>query len=298
MQLIDTHAHINFKPYSDDWKDVVQRAHDSGVRLVNVGTNLETSRRAVEIAEEVGDGMVAAIGIHPIHLAKSITEDATFGGEKYSFTTKSESFDKREFFELAQSKKVVAVGESGLDFFHLNDFKADNMTTDEYIALQKETLYEIMGFAREIGKPHIFHCRDAYDEFVELVEEFNDNSDGGSGSGGEVKGVVHCFTGTQEQAEKILDIGLYIGFTGIVTFPNAKDLQAIVKSIPLDRILIETDSPYLAPQAVRGQRNEPMHVIHVAEQIAALKGISVEEVAEQTTKNARIALQIDDSHKV
>lgn len=285
MKLIDTHAHVNFQPFTNDWRQVVDRAFTHSVGMINVGTNFATSKRAVEIAEQVGDGMVAAIGVHPIHLAKDITETATLDGQEYSFKTKSEQFDKRKFFELAQSEKVVAVGESGLDFYHLDDFVADDMTTDEYVALQKETLYEIMGFAREIGKPHIFHCRDAYNEFVEMVQDFNDNSAGSSGPGGQVRGVVHCFTGNLEQAKQILDLGLYIGFTGIITFPSAGDLREVARQVPLDRLLLETDSPYLAPQAVRGKRNEPQYVRYVAEQIAELHGTTPAHVAEQTTAN-------------
>lgn len=287
IQLIDSHCHVNFAAFKDDWRAVVDRALESGVGMINVGTNFATSKKSVELAEEVGEGMWAAIGVHPIHLAKAITETASFNGQDYSFTTKQEVFDKRRYFQIAQSKKVVAIGESGLDYFHLDDFKADNMTAKEYVELQKETLYEILTLGRELELPHIFHCRDAYDDFIEIVQDFNDNSDGGGQENGEVRGVVHCFTGNIEQARKILDLGLYIGFTGIVTFPNAKELQAVAQFVPLDRMLLETDSPYLAPQAVRGQRNEPAHVVHVAEQIAALKNISFEDVASTTLENTK-----------
>jgi TatD DNase family protein len=292
MQLIDSHCHVNFGAFKDDWRATVDRALEAGVGMINVGTNFATSKRSVEIAEEVGDGMWAAIGVHPIHLAKAITERASFNGEDYSFTTKQEVFDKRRYWQIAQSKKVVAIGESGLDYFHLEDFKADNMTAQEYVNLQQETLYEILTLGRELELPHIFHCRDAYDDFIEIVSDFNDNSDGGGQPGGEVRGVVHCFTGNIEQARKILELGLYIGFTGIVTFPNAQELQEVAKFVPLDRMLLETDSPYLAPQAVRGQRNEPAHVHHVAEQIATLKGESIERVREQILENTRKALNL------
>ncbi|PIW37135.1 MAG: hydrolase TatD [Candidatus Kerfeldbacteria bacterium CG15_BIG_FIL_POST_REV_8_21_14_020_45_12] len=290
MKFVDTHAHVNFRAFSEDADQVIQTALVSGVNMINVGTNFATSQRSVEIAERT-PGMWAAIGLHPIHLAKDITETAKFSGEEYSFTTKSELFDKRKFFELAQSPSVVAVGESGLDYFHLEDFKHPDMTAEQFVERQKETLYEILGFAREIERPHIFHCRDAYDEFADIVRQFGDNSDGGSVGAG-VRGVVHCFTGSWEQAEKLLELGLYIGFTGIVTFPNAQSLQDIARRVPLDRLLIETDSPYLAPQAVRGQRNEPSHVIHVAEKIAELKGLSLEEVALATTQNAISLFQL------
>lgn len=285
MKLIDSHAHVNFQAFQNEWEDVLKRALNGGVQMVNVGTNYATSKRSVEVAEEMGEGVWAAIGLHPIHLAKDIEERAKFDGKEYAFKTKSEQFDKRKFFELAQSEKVVAVGESGLDYYHLDDFRPQDMTAEEFVELQKETLYEIMGFAREVGLPHIFHCRDAYDDFGDMVEEFNDNSDGGSGPGGQVRGVVHCFTGSVDQALRMVDLGLYVGFTGIVTFPNAQELQEVAKAVPLERILIETDCPYLAPQQVRGQRNEPLFVKYVAEKIAELKSVSVEEVAEATVKN-------------
>lgn len=273
--MIDTHAHLNFQAFADDYRETAQRAHENGVQFITVGTNLKTSQRAIEIAEEIGSGVWAAIGLHPIHLAKNIEEHDTFNGADYRFVTKAERFDKRPFFELAQRPRVVAVGESGLDYFHLDDFRAATMTREEFVELQKETLYEILGFAREIQKPNIFHCRDAYDDFVDIVKDF-----------GYINGVVHCFTGTKEQAVKILELGLSIGFTGIVTFPNAQALQEVATFVPLDRLLLETDCPYLAPQPVRGKRNEPRYVAYVAEKIAKLKGCSVEAVAHQTTANA------------
>ncbi|HLD21380.1 MAG TPA: TatD family hydrolase [Patescibacteria group bacterium] len=275
MKLIDSHCHVSFNEYRDDADAIIRRALENKVQMVNVGTNLKTSIRAVETAEKY-DGMWASIGLHPIHLAKDITETATFGDKKYSFSTKAEKFDKRTFFKLAQHPKVVAIGESGLDYYHLDDFKADVMTAQEFIALQKETLHEIMSFAREVQKPIIFHCRDAYDDLIDILHDF-----------GEVTGVVHCFTGTLAQAKQFLELGLSIGFTGIVTFPNAKSLQEIAQATPLNRILLETDAPFLAPEPVRGQRNEPLYVQHVAEKIAQLQSISIDEVAKQTTQNTR-----------
>lgn len=287
--LIDTHAHVNFREFQDSANEVIDRALKNDVAMINVGTNYKTSAKSVQLAEETGDGMWSAIGLHPIHLAKDVTESARFDGKEYAFKTKAERFDKRPYFELAKSKKVIAVGESGLDYFHLDDFKAPDMTAAEFVELQKETLYEILGFAREIKRPHIFHCRDAYDDFATLVEEFDHNE---TGVTEKVHGVVHCFTGTMEQAETILALGLSIGFTGIVTFPNAKNLQEIARAVPLDRILIETDCPFLAPQPVRGKRNEPMYVKFVAEKIAELKGVTFEEVAAQTTKNAQALFRL------
>lgn len=285
MKYIDSHTHVEFHAFDNDWKEVVERAQQSDVGMVNVGTNLTTSTNAVKMAEEVGEGMWASIGLHPIHLAKDIEESAKFDGKEYSFKTKAEQFDKRAYWELAQSEKVVAIGESGLDFYHIDRSKPSDMSVDAYKLLQTETLYEILGFAREIGKPHIFHCRDAYNEFYDLIREFSNNEDGASGDGYKVQGVVHCFTGTMEEAEKMLDLGLSIGFTGIVSFPNAKELQEVAKMVPMDKLLVETDAPYLAPQPVRGQRNEPAYVTHVIDTIAQLKGLTVDKVAEQTKQN-------------
>ncbi len=277
--LIDTHCHVNFNAYTQDADQVIAHAQAAGVGMINVGTNYTTSVKSVALADQT-DGMWAAIGLHPIHLAKAITETAQFGGQDYSFTTKSETFDKRQYFQLAQrSSKVVAIGESGLDYFHLDDFKAPDMTPEQFVALQKETLYEILTLGRELELPHIFHCRDAYDDFADLVIDFRDGSD-------DVRGVVHCFTGDLDQARRMLGLGFYIGFTGIVTFPNARELQEVARFVPLDRLLLETDSPYLAPQPIRGQRNQPAAVAHVAETIAQLKGIDYEAVCSQTTANA------------
>lgn len=283
MKLVDTHCHVNFHAFDIDSQEVIERALSQDVWMINVGTNYATSKRSVEIAEKVGKGMVASIGIHPIHLAKDITETSKFDGKEYAFTTKQEGFDKRMYHELAQSKKVVAVGESGLDFYHLDHFKSDTMTAEQYVQLQKETFYEILGFAREVNLPHIFHCRDAYDEFVDIIKDF----------GEDVHGTMHCFTGNIPQVKKILNLGLYVGFTGIVTFPNAQALRDVVDVVPLDRILLETDSPYLAPQAYRGKRNEPAYVQEVAKTIAEVKKISYEAVVEQTTRNAYTAFHLE-----
>lgn len=283
--LIDTHCHVNFHAFDTDSEEVIRAALTEQTWMINVGTNYATSKRSVELAERIGRGMVASIGIHPIHLAKDIIETAVFDGKEYAFTTKQEGFDKRAYYELAQSKKVVAIGESGLDFYHLDHFKSDQMTADEYVQLQTETLYEILSFAREVELPHIFHCRDAYDEFVDIVRDF----------GEDVRGVMHCFTGTPEQVRNILDLGLYIGFTGIITFPNAGALREVVKIVPLDRLLLETDSPYLAPQAYRGKRNQPLYVAEVARMVAQIKGVSYEEVVETTTQNAYTAFHLASS---
>ncbi|OGY85889.1 MAG: hypothetical protein A2233_00135 [Candidatus Kerfeldbacteria bacterium RIFOXYA2_FULL_38_24] len=282
MQLIDSHCHLNFAPYQKDRAEVILRAQKQNMGLIIVGTNYQTSQEAVRIAQE-HENIWAAIGLHPIHLAQDLEEKDSFDKQEYKFTTKAEKFDKRRYFELARQVKVVAIGESGLDYFHLKNYCGKDLTETEYVALQKETLYEILGFSREVKKPLIFHCRDSYDDLLELLAEFDHN---GTGVEEKVRGVVHCFTGNLEQAEKILTQGLYLGFTGIITFPNAQALQAVVKHVPLNRILIETDAPYLAPQPKRGQRNEPLYVQYVASKIAELKNISLTEVYAQTTKNA------------
>ncbi len=281
---------MNFRAYQDDREEVIARALSQEIGMITVGTNRKTSKEAIAIAEQ-HDGVYASIGLHPIHLTKDITENDIFEGEEYTFTTTAERFDKRDFFELAKSDVVVAVGECGLDYFHLDDYIAEEMTTEEYKDLQKETFYEILGFAREIDKPLIIHCRDAYEDLIEILSAYGDNSDNASAQAG-IHGVVHCFGGTLEQAQQLMDIGLYIGLTCIVTFPKANEVQEIATKIPLERLLVETDAPYLAPQEHRGKRNEPSYVQYAVKKIAELRGISYDEVAEQTTKNTRELFQL------
>lgn len=242
--LVDTHSHLNFNAFKDDADQVIRRSLENNVWMINVGSQYETSKKAVEIAEKYENGVYAAVGLHPIH-----TQD---------------ELDRQKYKELAGSKKVVAIGEIGLDY------------KPEYISFkerQKEIFLQQLDLAKELNLPVIFHCRMAHDELINELRIKNY----------ELKGVVHCFTGNWAEAKKYLEMGLYLGFNGIIF---KLDLDEVIKNTPIDRILLETDCPYLTPPQADG-RNEPSYVKYVAEKIAKIKNISYEEISEITTKNAK-----------
>lgn len=274
---IDSHAHINFAEFKDEIPEVIKRAHDENTWVINVGSTFKTSEKSVEIAEQYDKGVYAVIGCHPIHLTEDITEKATFENKEYSFTTKKQTIDFQAFKTLAKSSnKVVGIGETGLDYYYLT-----HENKQEAIEIQKSTFKGFIGLAQKLKLPLVLHCRGskqdpygAYDDMLAILKEDN-----------YLKGVIHCYGGNKEQAKEFLDLGFYIGFTGIVTFKNATELQDIAKLVPIDRLLIETDAPFLAPDPHRGKRNEPAFVKHIAEKIAELKDIPVSEVESQTFKN-------------
>jgi len=267
--LIDTHAHLNFNAYKEDSLKVLQRSLDNGVWMINVGSQYSTSKRAVEMAEKHSEGVYAAVGLHPIHLGTGLAK-IKGDPEEVQFQTHGESFDYEKYKELAKSKRVVAIGEIGLDY------------KQEYVSFktkQETVLRQQMDLAKGLNLPIIFHCRMAHDDLIKILAE-NDSRD--------IKGVIHCFTGSWKQAQEYLGMGLYLGFNGIIFKLN---LEEVIKKTPLDKILIETDCPYLTPPPENG-RNEPVFVKYVAEKIAKTKGLGYEEVAEITTQNAKKLFKI------
>jgi TatD DNase family protein len=278
--LIDTHCHVQFHSYKNDVDEVIKRTLEKGVFMITVGTQSDTSKSGLKIAERY-DGLWGTVGLHPYHL-----HEQKFADENEIVHTRTEKFDYDLYKKLAQHSKCIAIGEFGLDYFHM----PENVSREEVIKEQKETVRAQFNLATEMNLPIIIHCRDAYEEQLEIVEEYVNS--------GKLKrrGVVHCFGGTQEIAEKFIALGFYISFTGILTFPPRKKemsedglspIQQIAKNIPLENLLIETDAPYLTPVPHRGERNEPWMVKFVAEKIAELKQISVEEVDKVTTENTK-----------
>lgn len=251
--LIDTHAHVNFTAYKADTDEVIRRSLDGDTWIINVGSQYSTSKRAVEIAEKYEKGVYAAIGLHPIHAR--------------------DGFNYEQYKQLAQSPKAVAIGEIGLDY------------KEEYASFgeeQKEIFLKQLELAGELNLPVIFHCRMAHDDLLEVLSSnFKSQS--------KLTGVIHCFTGSWRQAEKYLSMGLCLGFNGIIFKMNLDD---IIKKVPLDKILVETDCPYLTPQSAGAERNEPIYVRYVAEKIAKIKDISYEETAKITTENAKKIFKI------
>ncbi len=244
--LIDTHTHLNFKAFVKDYKEVIKRTLDEDVWMINVGSNFATSRRAVEIAEEYKEGVYAAIGLHPIHV----------GDEK---------FDTSKYRKLSKSSKVVAVGETGLDYYH------DQLTKD----LQRDIFTKQLELAKELNKPVIIHCRNAHSDLTEILKKQPKAK----------RGVVHCFMGRWSQAQEYLKMGFLISFTGVITYVN--DYDKAILNIPLEKLMLDTDTPYMTPEPYRGQRNEPRYCKYIAQKIAKVKDISFEEVIKATTENAR-----------
>ncbi len=275
MKLFDSHAHVGFKAYKEDAEEVIQRAFDHGVEMVTVGTQKDTSQAAIDWAEKYETGLWAAIGLHPTHAVSHGFND----DQELDFTPRSEIFDPEVYQAmLDKTDKVVAVGECGLDYYRLPEEHADEMKKK-----QREAFMAQAEFAAKNNLPLIIHCRDAYEDQRKALDEAFEKW-------GKNMGVMHCFTGTFEQAKLFLDLGWYISFSGIATF--AKEVAEVAKQVPLEQMLIETDAPYLTPPPYRGKRNEPLYVQYVARSIAESRGITVEELAEQTTKNAKKLFKI------
>ena len=247
--LIDTHAHLEMREFNDDREDVIRRAREAGVEyIVTIGTTVESSRDAVLLADKY-DFIYAAIGIHP-HEVKDILHPA---------------YDILRHF--AQHKKVVAYGEIGLDYHYDRSPRQD----------QRRKFRDMLREARLLELPVIIHDRDAHEDTLQILsEEWSP----------ELGGVLHCFSGDVAMAKRVIEMGFSISIAGPVTFPKAEALREVVRQVPIEHLLIETDSPYLAPQPVRGKRNEPAFVRHAAEAIAAVKGLSFEDVARITSFNA------------
>lgn len=285
--LVDSHCHVHFHAYEENRADVIQRSLAKGIHLLTVGTQKETSKQAIEVAEKY-DGVWAAVGLFPPHLVASDFEDTD---ELATGSNLAEVFDMNVYRVLASHPKCVAIGECGLDYHRLPE-QVDRSTL---IKLQKQTVRAHFDLADELGLPVIIHCRDAYADQLEIVREYIEQ--------GKLKqrGVVHCFGGTLEDAQAFVELGFKIGITGIVTFPPRKSdvlfdgytlIQHIARTLPLSSLLVETDAPYLTPVPHRGERNEPAFVEFVARKIAELKGISFEEVAEATSQNIQSIFHI------
>ncbi|NLN07347.1 MAG: TatD family hydrolase [Firmicutes bacterium] len=256
MKLTDSHAHLIDERFQQDYEQVLERARTAGVTtIINVGYDLASSAAACDLAEKA-EGLYAAVGIHP-HEASSYTAETA-----------------RMLRKLAAHPKVVALGEMGLDYYYNHSPRH----------VQQEVFRKQLGLARELSLPVIIHDRDAHDDLYRILCEENAQ---------EVGGVLHCFSGDTAFAAKCLQLGFYLSLAGPVTFQNAGELLEVAKMVPSERLLIETDAPYLAPVPYRGRRNEPAYVRLVAEKIAALRGMETAEVAEMTSRNARAVFSLD-----
>lgn len=279
MTLIDTHAHLDYTDFDADRAQILSRAAEAGVtEIISIGTTLESSARAVELAENFPN-VWATVGIHP--------SEAATAPDNFIDTLR----------QLAASPRVVALGEIGLDYHHLPGEKiaakpgdvfaatvAEDPTTltariadDDYKNRQAIVFREQLDLAVELNLNVVIHQRDSWQDTLAILDDYT----------GKLHGVFHCFGGTPDQARQLLSMGHLVSFTGIVTFKNARDAQATAQSLPLDQFMVETDCPYLAPVPHRGKRCEPAHTRLVAEKIASLRGIPLEDVAHATTATAR-----------
>ena len=256
--MIDTHAHLNFSEFEKDLDEVISKSFSEGLEnIIVASSSLKSSKKALEIAEK--DGRIfASIGIHP----HDIDRIGDFG----------------DIEKMANNKKVVVIGETGLDYFYLSSChsrEGGNPDFEKIKKKQKKLLEKHIELAKRLDFPLIFHNRDSDEDFYEIVKDKN------------VQGVLHCYTGNWDFAKKILDLGFLLSFTGIITFPKAEVLYEVVKNIPLDRLMVETDAPFLAPIPYRGKRAEPWMVREVIKKIADIKGLSFEEVDVKTSSNAK-----------
>lgn len=298
IKLFDTHAHLHFAAYQDDPEGPYRRASEAGIGVITVGTRLDTSQAAVAYAE-AHEGIWATIGVHPCHSVDQEHVDEQELPTAAAHGTEAERIDLDAYRELALSSKVVAIGECGLDFYRI----PEGANAEAYKQQQRDALRVQFDLASELELPVVIHCRDAHADLAEMIEQ-------SIASGGlPRRGVIHCFTGTLEEAERHMVNGFFISFSGIITFekknvgaglvpalgrPQGSPLQQVVRRVPLDRLLVETDAPYLAPVPFRGKRNEPAYVEQVARKVAELKGVAFEEVCEAVVENVGRVFRIQD----
>lgn len=280
--MIDTHCHVQFKAFNDDRDAVIARCKEKGMILNVVGTQKRTSELAVRLAEAHED-MYASIGLHPIqeYKTKVIEEDT-------EFLSRGEDFDAAFYDQLAASSKVIAIGETGLDRFHV----PKNEKTEDVMETQKRIFLEHYALAQKHDLPLVIHVREAHEDMISLLKFKTQNTTS------KIQGVIHCYTGNWEYAQEYLDFGLYLGFTGVVTFPPKKtdpkpqlELLEVLEKMPIERMVVETDSPYLAPQAYRGKRSEPWMVEETIKKIAEIRGMKESDLAERIAENTKQLFQ-------
>ena len=280
MKYFDAHTHVNFVAYNDDREATILRAKEAQVGMNVVGTQFDTSKEAVALAEKY-DNVYATIGLHPIHTAKSYHDEKELGEGGKEFTSRGEKFDMSAYMELGKNPRVIAVGECGLDYY-----RVDKSTKDT----QVDAFIQQIELANTLGKPLMLHIRpapqslggvgNAYDDALEVIKAH-----------AKVRGDVHFFAGDWSIAKKFLDTGFTLSFTGVITFTH--DYDDVVKNAPLDMLLSETDAPYVTPVPHRGKRNEPVYVTEVVKAIARIRGGDEEVVREAVMQNVKRVFAVE-----
>jgi TatD DNase family protein len=259
-EFYDTHAHLDFPDFREEVDEVVQRASDAGIsRIVTIGTELESSRRAIDLAKRF-DGVFAAVGWHP-NDCLSAPDDV-----------------RGELEGLAKAAKVVAIGEIGIDHYRLPSTRGESAADDEAFKARQVSLFQQqLEVAAKLGLNVVVHQRAAFEACIEVFEPFADR----------VRGVFHCFVNDPAAARRVIDLGSLVSFTGVCTFKNAVEVRESLASVPLDKLMLETDAPFLAPVPYRGKRCEPAYVREISQVAAEMRGIGLEELAEATGATAR-----------
>ena len=284
-KYIDIHSHVNFKTFDVDRDEVIRRALDNDTWVINIGTQFDTSKYAVQMTSDYKEGVYATVGLHPIHTGASFHDVDELGAEGAEFTSRGEIFDKEKYRELARNKKVVAIGECGLDYYR---------TEPESIEKQKAAFISQIELANDLDLPLMVHVRNnydggvlnPYDDAIDILRKYS-----------RTKGDIHFFEGSLQNAKDFISLGFMISFTGAITYPPRKNgkgcnYEEIIKNIPLESIMADTDSPYVAPIPYRGERNEPVYVEVIVNKIAEIKGLSVEETAQAIFANAQRLFKI------
>ncbi|MDP2820626.1 MAG: TatD family hydrolase [bacterium] len=264
--FVDTHSHINFNVFKKEAVNLMEKCLKNEIWLLNVGTEFNTSKIAIDYANKFKQGIYATVGLHPLYVNTGVVELKI---DKNEFDSKESDliFDYKKFKEIASKEKVVAIGEIGLDYWYKPKTTAKK---EVFKQKQKEVFIQQLDLAKELNLPIIIHCRLAFADVFDVLKNYEN-----------LRGVFHCFTGNLEEAKKILDMGFYLGFNGIIF---KKDLSEIIKNTPLNRILLETDCPYLCP--LKSNRNTPLNLKYICEKIAEIKNVSFDKIAEKTTNNA------------
>ncbi len=275
--FIDIHAHTNFTAFDADRNEVVSRALNAGVWMINIGTSEATSKKAVDMTKEFPEGVYAIVGLHPIHVNPSFHDKDELGDESKGFTSRGESFNPEFYRELIKQggKKVVGIGECGLDYYRKQ--------TPKEIAKQRDAFIAQIELALELDLPLMLHIRsgegmNAYRDVLDILKVYKLKH------GDKLRGDAHFFAGSVEDAKEFLALGFYLSYTGVVTF--AKQYKELVEATPVDRIMSETDCPYVAPVPERGKRNEPSFVTHTADKIVGIKELGLDEGRKQLVNNA------------
>lgn len=259
MRLVDTHAHLDFPDFDVDRAALIKELADNEIGVINIATDKESVEKVDDLCRD-NELVWGAIGLHPTEVGSTTL-------------TELPGLMKDWKQRLEANPKIVAIGEIGLDYFH------DRTTS--IASAQKAALRQMLTFAQEMDKPVIFHCRDAYGDLATILADYK------------IRGVIHCFSGTQTQADAFLQLDFYLSATAIVTYPKNEGLRQTFKNVPAARLMLETDSPFLPPQGRRGERNDPRTVIELSGLLATLRGVSAEELQHQTTQNAETLFNLN-----